>query len=84
MEENKRWAGKKSVSIDTYVHDLNKERQLVSTVEFSQKVEFITDRNIEGRLVAMVLSGSPIDAENIEIYFKTEDLKRILEFIINK
>ncbi len=82
--EDKRWNSKQSVSIDTYVVDNNMEYPPIQIVEYTQNVEFITDINLKGKLVAMVLSGNPIDAKNIEIYFKTEDLKRILEFIISK
>ena len=71
-----------SVSIDTFVHDSTNTRLMVAIVEFSQKVEFVTDKYTRGNQVAMRLSGSPIDAKNIEIYFKQKDLKKILEFLI--
>ncbi len=81
---DKRFNGKQSVSIDTYVYDTEKENAFQSIVEYSQNVEFATDKDLKGKLVVMTLSGSPIDAKNIEIYFKQKDLKKILEFLIEQ
>jgi hypothetical protein len=82
--KNARFNGKQSVSIDTYCYDTEKENAFQSIVEYSQNIEFATDRDLKGKLVVMTLSGNPIDAPNIEIYFKQKDLKKILEFLIEQ
>ncbi len=67
------------LQIETYVDN----GVFLGKVEYNQKIEFMYDENMKGSIVGMTLTSDTfINAPNLMIMFKNQDLKKILEFLI--
>lgn len=51
--------------------------------DLNQNIEFMYDKYIKGKQVAMILREGSIDLPNYEIYFTVAQLKAIMQFLID-
>ena len=69
------------LSIDAFV--TNDKGSAIQPISFDQNIEFSFDENMKGHQVGMKLTSKRfIDAPDHTIYIKNDQLKKILEFLI--
>lgn len=77
--------GYENVELSLNLLGLPSKTTPIGRINYNQKVIFCYDKPMKGRTVGMkVISndGSGINAPDYYIYFKNEDLKKVLEFLI--
>ncbi len=73
---------KLSIQLNTFVYR-NDVHTVPQKINARQKVTFVKDEFIKDKVVMNLTSDVYIHAPNHDVYFDKEQLKEILEFLIN-